>query len=266
MHGFALNVAPDLAWFDRIVPCGIDDKAVTSVKAEGIDVDMREVVDVLIGHAAARWGSSLDRADVVWRERTEDLTPFSRGEGPGEVGGHLEGTSVRICRSSCRGGRRLGTADLESETRLDAGQGRHGPGVPASQIGDASLDLVTVCEEAGCPNIFDCWNDGTATFMICGERCTRKCGFCLVDTRHPEPVDPMEPKNVAEAVEKMELDYAVVTMVARDDLADGGAAHVAETINAIRDRCPDARVEVLISDCRVMETRSTSSTMRGPTS
>ena len=112
------------------------------------------------------------------------------------------------------------------------------------------LDLVTVCEEAGCPNIFDCWNDGTATFMVLGERCTRKCGFCLVDTRRPEVPDVDEPSRVAEAVEKMQLDYAVITMVARDDLDDGGAAHVAATIRAIRDRRPGIRVEALISDCK----------------
>ena len=88
------------------------------------------------------------------------------------------------------------------------------------------LDLVTVCEEAGCPNIFECWADGTATFMINGERCTRACGFCLVDTRHPEPLDPGEPERVAEAVERMGLGFAVVTAVARDDLADGGASGV----------------------------------------
>ena len=113
-----------------------------------------------------------------------------------------------------------------------------------------SLDLVTVCEEAGCPNIFDCWNDGTATFMALGERCTRKCGFCLVDTRHPQAPDADEPTKIAEAVDKMALDYAVITMVARDDLADGGAAHIAETIRAVRDRKPGTRIEVLISDCK----------------
>ena len=86
------------------------------------------------------------------------------------------------------------------------------------------LDLVTVCEEAGCPNLSECWADGTATFMINGERCTRACGFCLVDTRHPLPTDPMEPERVAEAVERMGLRFAVVTAVARDDLPDGGAA------------------------------------------
>jgi lipoic acid synthetase len=112
------------------------------------------------------------------------------------------------------------------------------------------LGLVTVCEEAGCPNIFECWADGTATFMINGERCTRACGFCLVDTRHPEPLDVGEPERVAEAVDRMGLGFAVVTAVARDDLPDGGAGAFAETIRAIRRRTPAAQVEVLIPDCK----------------
>jgi lipoic acid synthetase len=113
-----------------------------------------------------------------------------------------------------------------------------------------SLDLVTVCEEAGCPNIFECWADGTATFMINGERCTRACGFCLVDTRHPEPPAADEPARVAEAVARMGLAHAVVTAVARDDLPDGGASAFAATIHAIRARCPGTAVEVLIPDCK----------------
>ena len=112
------------------------------------------------------------------------------------------------------------------------------------------LDLVTVCEEAGCPNIFECWADGTATFMINGERCTRACGFCLVDTRHPEPPDPGEPERVAEAVDRLGLAYAVLTTVARDDLPDGGAGQFAATIAAIRRRPPGTQVETLISDCK----------------
>ncbi|HET6775772.1 MAG TPA: lipoyl synthase [Acidimicrobiales bacterium] len=112
------------------------------------------------------------------------------------------------------------------------------------------LGLVTVCEEAGCPNIFECWSDGTATFMINGERCTRACGFCLVDTRHPRPLDPGEPARVAEAVERMGLGFAVVTAVARDDLADGGASGFAATIAAVRRRTPAVQVEVLIPDCK----------------
>ena len=112
------------------------------------------------------------------------------------------------------------------------------------------LDLVTVCEEAGCPNISECWNDGTATFMILGERCTRACGFCLVDTRKPVAADLDEPARVAEAVDRMGLQHAVVTMVARDDLVDGGASAVAETIHAIRAQVPSCRVEVLVSDLK----------------
>jgi lipoic acid synthetase len=112
-----------------------------------------------------------------------------------------------------------------------------------------SLDLVTVCEEAGCPNIFECWKDGTATFMINGDRCTRACGFCLVDTRKPLPVDADEPIRVAEAVDRLGLQHAVVTAVARDDLADGGASGFAATIRAIHTRRPGVAVEVLIPDC-----------------
>jgi lipoic acid synthetase len=112
------------------------------------------------------------------------------------------------------------------------------------------LDLVTVCEEAGCPNIFECWADGTATFMINGERCTRACGFCLVDTRHPLVLDADEPARVAAAVDRMALEHAVVTAVARDDLDDGGAGAFAATIRAIRARRPGCAVEVLIPDCK----------------
>ena len=91
-----------------------------------------------------------------------------------------------------------------------------------------------MCEEAGCPNIYECWSQRTATFMILGDRCTRACGFCLVDTRQPFPIDPDEPGRVAEAVATLGLAHAVVTSVARDDVADGGAAGFVATIDAIR--------------------------------
>ena len=126
----------------------------------------------------------------------------------------------------------------------------HGPDFMRVKKTVRELSLVTVCEEAGCPNISECWSDGTATFMLCGQRCTRACGFCLVDTRKPQPLDPAEPSNVAEAVAQMGLSYAVLTMVARDDLADGGAGQVAATVAAIRSRTPAARVETLISDLK----------------
>src|SRR5258706_10294254 len=96
------------------------------------------------------------------------------------------------------------------------------------------LDLHTVCEEAGCPNIYECWADRTATFMILGERCTRACGFCMVDTRKPLPLDPDEPGRVADAVATLGLEHVVITSVARDDVDDGGAAGFAATIHAVR--------------------------------
>ena len=112
------------------------------------------------------------------------------------------------------------------------------------------LDLVTVCEEAGCPNIYECWSDGTATFMINGSRCTRACGFCQVDTGRPLPLDVAEPEHVADAVVRMGLAHAVITAVARDDLADGGAGAFAETIAAVRRRSPGTSIEVLIPDVK----------------
>lgn len=112
----------------------------------------------------------------------------------------------------------------------------------------ADKGLATVCREALCPNRFECFADGTATFMILGDRCSRDCGFCAVAHGPKGPPDPTEPDRMAEAVSLLELNYAVVTSVTRDDLADGGAGLFAETIRAIRRRRPKALVEVLIPD------------------
>jgi lipoic acid synthetase len=108
--------------------------------------------------------------------------------------------------------------------------------------------LVTVCEEAGCPNIGECWEKKHATFMIMGDTCTRACAFCNVKTGLPGALDPNEPERVAEAVAKLGLAHVVVTSVDRDDLADGGAGHFAEVIRAIRRRCPQTTIEVLTPD------------------
>ncbi|MFQ5928019.1 MAG: lipoyl synthase, partial [Terriglobia bacterium] len=112
------------------------------------------------------------------------------------------------------------------------------------------LGLHTVCESARCPNIGECWEQRTATFMILGNLCTRACGFCAVPHGRPQGLDQDEPRRVAEAVATMGLDYAVITSVNRDDLADGGAAIFAETIRALRARVPGCKVEVLIPDFR----------------
>ncbi len=108
--------------------------------------------------------------------------------------------------------------------------------------------LHTVCASARCPNLGECWAHGTATFMIGGNHCTRRCGFCDVVTSRPEALDPFEPARVARAVERLGLRFAVVTCVARDDLADGGAGQMAATVGAIRRRCPETGIEVLVSD------------------
>lgn len=111
-------------------------------------------------------------------------------------------------------------------------------------------NLFSVCEEATCPNIGECFGNGTATFMIMGEKCTRRCPFCDVGHGRPDPLDQDEPRNLAAAIGKMRLSYVVVTSVDRDDLRDGGAAHFAECIQEIRTQSPSTSIEVLVPDFR----------------
>ena len=115
------------------------------------------------------------------------------------------------------------------------------------------LSLNTVCKEAACPNLCECYKKGTATFMILGRQCTRNCRFCNVECAPPSPVDKSEPLHVAEAVQKLHLKYAVITSVTRDDLPDEGADHFAQTIEAIHSLCPGVKVEVLIPDMHAKE-------------
>jgi len=290
-HGFALNVAPDLAMFGHIVPCGITGRGVTSLARlmGGEAPPMREVVDRVVARFAVAFGHpEVERQDVAWRVRPSDLAAFTRasdaavggteateaspaattprcggggvGHQPADQGPRRSGTPVRLLG-------RLAEAGVEVPARGAGGErgpaGRPerpewmrvradlGPGYREVRRLVRDLKLNTVCEEAGCPNIYECWGvDRTATFMILGDRCTRACGFCLVDTRKPLPPDPEEPARVAEAVATLDLAHAVVTCVTRDDLPDGGASAFAATIAAIRARSPRTRVEVLISDCR----------------
>lgn len=112
----------------------------------------------------------------------------------------------------------------------------------------SDLKLHTVCEEAQCPNRWECWSQGTATFMIAGDRCTRACGFCAVKTAKPFALEADEPQRVATATKRMKLNHVVITAVARDDLADGGALHFARTIEAVRQENPGITIEILVPD------------------
>jgi lipoyl synthase len=243
MHGFALNITTDMRYLrDYIVPCGIADRPVTSLIEEGINASMQQVADIIARRAAILWGEGgrAERADVAWKDRPEDLSLFSRGMGPGER------AVARLERAGVSEGLSIQSRKPDwMRVPLNLG-----PDVMQLKHTARDLDLVTVCEEAGCPNLSECWSEGTATFMILGERCTRACGFCLIDTSKPMAPDKTEPARIAEAVSRMTLGHAVLTMVARDDLADGGASAVAATIHAIRKRTPDTAIEVLISDLK----------------
>ncbi|HVJ95473.1 MAG TPA: lipoyl(octanoyl) transferase LipB, partial [Acidimicrobiia bacterium] len=220
-HGFALNVDPDLSMFEHIVPCGIRDRGVTSMtKVLGRPVAMREVVDRVVAHFSDAFEvADVSRFDVAWE----------RPEKP-ETGISIALTRKRPDWMKVRAHFDDGYLELKRLTK--------------------DLELNTVCEEAGCPNIYECWADRTATFMILGDRCTRACGFCLVDTRKPLAVDTEEPRRVAEAIEKLGLAHAVITCVARDDLPDGGAGVFAQTVDAVRLLNPQTGIELLISDCK----------------
>jgi lipoyl synthase len=242
-HGFAINVDPDLSMFDHIVPCGIRDKGVTSLaKLLGAAPPMREVVDRVVDQFALEFEAvTVERNDVAWRPTRDERNATPPGDG---------GANAAITRLADAGV----SVPVPSPTfrrppwmrvRADLGEGYR-----STRRLMRTMDLHTVCEEAGCPNIYECWADRTATFMILGDRCTRACGFCLVDTRKPLPLDEREPSRVADAVAALGLKHAVVTSVARDDLPDGGASGFAATIGAIRRRVSGTTVEVLIPDCK----------------
>ena len=235
LHGIALNVDVDLSWFSRIVPCGIPEFPVTSLRELGASVEVDEVADRLARAVARRLAGDAD-VDVA-------------GVDQGVVQTGHEQVGVRKLRH----------AGVDTDRSIALSE-RKPPWlrIPATMGDDflalkrltKGLQLVTVCEEAGCPNIFECWSEGTATFMVNGDRCTRACGFCLVDTRKPLAIDPTEPERVASAVAQLGLTHAVITCVARDDLPDGGAGAIARCVSAIRERSPDCAVEVLTSDLK----------------
>ena len=224
-HGFALNVDPDLSMFEHIVPCGIADRGVTSMaKLLGDPPEMQAVVDSVIARFAEHFDGGVpeqqiaERQDVAWQRPVR-----------------AAGVEVALTRKR--------PDWMRVRARFDDGY------LELKQLA-RKLDLHTVCEEAGCPNIYECWADRTATFMINGDRCTRACGFCQIDTRKPLALDLDEPQRVADAVAALGLAHAVITCVARDDLPDGGASGFVATVHAIRATSPGTAVELLIADCK----------------
>lgn len=242
-HGFALNVDPAMEYFTNIVPCGIEGRPVTSLSTLlGRPVTLEETVEALLPHVTATFGFAeaeiqlgafargAGKAFDVDRMLADGtFSPQQRGVTPITINGLLPGEPPRPDWIRVR-------ADTSNQSFGDL-----------EDLVDR-LKLNTVCVEAGCPNIYECWSQGTGTLMLLGDRCTRACSFCDVTTGRPGEVDWDEPARAAEAVEAMGLRHAVLTSVNRDDLPDGGAEVFAATIRRIRAGVPDCDVEVLIPD------------------
>ena len=244
MHGFALNLDPDLAFFGMMNPCGITDRPVTTLTdLVGRKITLEEAVEVL----TPRFEEVFGYADVEVQKAA-----FVRGQG--------KSPAFEVDRLLAEGtfsAERRGVEPVLVHGRLP-GEPERPPWmkVTARLDGDylklkklmRGLELNTVCEEANCPNIYECWGMGTATLMILGDKCTRACSFCNVTTGKPTEYDVLEPFRAAEAIAKMGLTHAVITSVNRDDLADGGAEIFARTITETRRRSPGTEIEVLIPD------------------
>ena len=243
MHGFALNLHPDMSFFGMMNPCGITDRPVTSLsELVGRKVTLEEATETLI-----------PRFEEVFGYRTEtQLAAFARGQGR-----RSEFEVDRLLEAGTFSPENRAAEPLTINGRLPGEPPRPGwMKVTARLDGDylelkkmmRGLELNTVCEEANCPNIYECWGMGTATLMILGDKCTRACSFCNVTTGKPTELDIFEPFRAAEAIAKMSLKHAVITSVNRDDLDDGGAGIFAHTITESRRRSPGTEIEVLIPD------------------
>ncbi|MEX1005226.1 MAG: lipoyl synthase [Acidimicrobiia bacterium] len=242
MHGFALNLNADMSYFARMNPCGITDRPVANVsELLGRSLSIEETVEVLVPHFARVFG---------YLENEVQLGAFSRKQGRSfEVDRLLEAGTFspekRAEEPVLLNGRLPGEPPRPDWMKVTARMDGDYTELKKMMRG---LELNTVCEEARCPNIFECWGMGTATLMILGDKCTRACSFCNVMTGKPTEFDVLEPFRAADAIAQMDLSHAVITSVNRDDLADGGSGIFADTIRQARLRSPSTDIEVLIPD------------------
>jgi lipoic acid synthetase len=243
-HGFAINVDPHMEYFANIVPCGIIDRKVTSLtELLSRTVSIEEVAEALLPHVGP-----LTQAPVVETQ----LGAFARGTGKHAfevdrmVADGVFSPSVKGEVPLMVHGLLAGEPEKPKwmKVRVDMSD----PKFMELKRLNQELGLNTVCEEAGCPNIYECWSSGTSTLMLLGDTCTRACSFCDVKTGKPGQVDEDEPVRAAAAIAGMDLNYAVLTSVNRDDLEDGGASIFARTIDEIHERLPHCAVEILIPD------------------
>ena len=242
-HGFALNIFDKLEGFDFINPCGNQEEKVASVHTFNTDISFDDVVNKITETFVAEFGykdvgiqmSQFTPTQLKKHKKHEidemlDKGVFQKNNNlvPITIKGLLPNEPERPEWMKVKANLGKDYRDLKS------------------LISEKKLN--TVCEEASCPNIYECWSMGTATFMIMGDTCTRACGFCDVNTGKPNNLDELEPLRVAESVLTMELTHAVITSVNRDDLPDGGSNFFAQTINEVKRLNPSTSVEVLIPD------------------
>jgi len=242
-HGFALNIFDKLEGFDFINPCGNQEEKVASVHTFNTDISFDDVVNKITETFVAEFGykdvgiqmSQFTPTQLKKHKKHEidemlDKGVFQKNNNlvPITIKGLLPNEPERPEWMKVKANLGKDYRDLKN------------------LISEKKLN--TVCEEASCPNIYECWSMGTATFMIMGDTCTRACGFCDVNTGKPNDLDELEPLRVAESVLTMELTHAVITSVNRDDLPDGGSNFFAQTINEVKRLNPSTSVEVLIPD------------------